>query len=38
MRDRVLESLAKEGILLEPDAVELVLTKEDPLTFVHIAL
>jgi DNA polymerase II small subunit len=38
MRDRVLELLAKEGILLEPDAVELVLTKEDPLTFVHIAL
>lgn len=30
--------MAGEGILLEPDAAELVLTKEDPLAFVHTAL
>lgn len=33
-----MERLAREGILLEPDAAELVLTKEDPLAFVHTAL
>ncbi|MDD1773081.1 MAG: DNA-directed DNA polymerase II small subunit [Methanomassiliicoccales archaeon] len=38
MRERVLDMLAREGILLEPDAAELVLTKEDPLAFVHTAL
>lgn len=38
MRDRVLEILAREGILLEPDAVEMVLAKENPLDFVHEAL
>jgi len=38
MRETVLELLAREGILLEPDAAELVLTKEDPLAFVQLAL
>jgi len=38
MRDEVLETLANEGILVEPDAVEYILSKEDPLAFTRAAL
>lgn len=38
MRDSVLDTLANEGILLEPDAAELVLARSDPLNFVRSAL
>ncbi len=38
MREQVLELLASEGILLEPDAANFVLGKEDPLSYCHAAL
>jgi DNA polymerase II small subunit len=38
MRDRVLDTLANEGVLLEPYAAELVLSRSDPLEFVRSAL
>ena len=38
MRDQVLETLASEGILLDPQAVEFAMAQEDPLVFVHKAL
>jgi DNA polymerase II small subunit len=38
MKDSVLDTLANEGILLEPDAAELVLSRSDPLEFVRSAL
>lgn len=38
MRDRVLDALANEGVLLEPKAADLVLSRSDPLEFVRAAL
>lgn len=38
MRDRILDTLADEGVLLEPGAAELVLSRSDPLDFVRTAL
>ncbi len=38
MRDRILDDLADEGILLEPSAAQLVLSKEDPVAFVRSAI
>ncbi len=38
MRDQVLEKLANEGILLEPDAVGYIMGKDDPIAFCHAAL
>ncbi|MBI0584820.1 MAG: DNA-directed DNA polymerase II small subunit [Methanomassiliicoccus sp.] len=38
MRDRILDTLANEGILLEPSAADMVLTRDDPLNFVRSAL
>lgn len=38
MRDSVLDTLANEGILLEPSAAELVLARSDPIDFVRSAL
>ncbi len=38
MRDRILDTLANEGILLEPEAAEMVLSRSDPLDFVRTAL
>jgi DNA polymerase II small subunit len=38
MRDQVLDALASEGVLLEPDAAEFILDKDDPVAFVHAAL
>ncbi|NLI74541.1 MAG: DNA-directed DNA polymerase II small subunit [Euryarchaeota archaeon] len=38
MRDEVLEALAIEGILLDPDAAQYIMTKEDPLGFTRTAL
>ncbi len=38
MRDRILDELANEGILLEPDAAELVLSTDDPLGFTRSVL
>ncbi|MFP4545813.1 MAG: DNA-directed DNA polymerase II small subunit [Methanomassiliicoccales archaeon] len=38
MRGQVLEALASEGILLEPDAAEFVLEKQDPVSFTRQAL
>jgi DNA polymerase II small subunit len=38
MRDDILETLASEGVLLDPQATEFVVTQEDPLGFVHNAL
>ncbi len=38
MRDEVLETLAGEGVLLEPDAAKFILTKDDPLGFTRAAL
>jgi DNA polymerase II small subunit len=38
MRDRILDTLANEGILLEPEAAEMVLSRSDPLNFVRTAL
>ncbi len=38
MRDRILDTLANEGILLEPEAAEMVLGRSDPLNFVRSAL
>lgn len=38
MRGRVLETLASEGILLEPEAVEYVLGQKDPVGFTKSAL
>lgn len=38
MRDSVLDTLANEGILLEPSAAEFVLARSDPLDFVRSAL
>lgn len=38
MRDHILESLANDGILLEPAAADLVMSRPDPLRFVRMAL
>lgn len=38
MRGRVLETLASEGILLEPEAVEFVMGQEDPIGFTKSVL
>ncbi len=38
MRDRVLDDLASEGILLEPNAAQFVLSKDDPVGFVRSAI
>jgi DNA polymerase II small subunit len=38
MRDEVLDALANEGILLEPDAAEFVLAQADPVRFTRSAL
>ncbi|MDH7509015.1 MAG: DNA-directed DNA polymerase II small subunit [Methanomassiliicoccales archaeon] len=35
MRERVLEFLASNGILLEPSALEIVMSKDDPIAFVQ---
>ena len=38
MRDQILEKLANEGILLEPDAVGYIMGKDDPIAFCHAAI
>ncbi|NLK25239.1 MAG: DNA-directed DNA polymerase II small subunit [Euryarchaeota archaeon] len=38
MRDELVEALASEGILLEPEAVQFILSKSDPLAFTRAAL
>jgi hypothetical protein len=38
VRDRILDTLANEGVLLEPAAAELVLRMASPLDFMHTAL
>ncbi len=38
MRDRVLDELLNEGILLDPEAAELVLAQADPATYVRSIL
>ncbi|MEM2944015.1 MAG: DNA-directed DNA polymerase II small subunit [Methanomassiliicoccales archaeon] len=38
MRERVLEILAGNGVLLEPSALDFVLSKEDPIAFIKSAI
>ncbi|MBC7108349.1 MAG: DNA-directed DNA polymerase II small subunit [Methanomassiliicoccales archaeon] len=38
MREHVLEVLASNGILLEPGALEIVMSKDDPIAFVQSAI